>query len=186
MSAKLVPTFSDRGCRVVSAVDPPGHQSWFSRPGAAFPFKYLLSYAHEAEWTPFQTHYFSENLVAPGIEPGTSGSVARNSDHLTTEVVHVHTIFLIYNSTLIFVDHLVYMPFWTLIHLSHFLAPCALCLMIFVASLIHYCGKETGTQHQLYYATVSSFSQPGQIKTDCKKRNSVNLTPSLDTTLFSL
>jgi hypothetical protein len=24
----------------------------------------------EAEWTPFQTHYFSENLVAPGIEPG--------------------------------------------------------------------------------------------------------------------
>jgi hypothetical protein len=25
---------------------------------------------HEAEWTPFQTHYFSENLVAPGMEPG--------------------------------------------------------------------------------------------------------------------
>jgi hypothetical protein len=23
---------------------------------------------HEAEWTPFQTHYYSENLVAPGIE----------------------------------------------------------------------------------------------------------------------
>ena len=22
---------------------------------------------HEAEWTPFQTHYYSENLVAPGI-----------------------------------------------------------------------------------------------------------------------
>jgi len=30
---------------------------------------------------PFQTHYYSENLVAPGIEPGTSVSVARNSDH---------------------------------------------------------------------------------------------------------
>jgi hypothetical protein len=29
----------------------------------------------------FQTHYLSENLVAPGIEPGISGSVARNSDH---------------------------------------------------------------------------------------------------------
>jgi hypothetical protein len=26
---------------------------------------------HEAEWTPFQTHYFSENLVVPGIELGT-------------------------------------------------------------------------------------------------------------------
>jgi hypothetical protein len=35
----------------------------------------------KAEWTPFQTHYFSENLVAPRIEPGTSGSVVRNSDH---------------------------------------------------------------------------------------------------------
>jgi hypothetical protein len=31
---------------------------------------------HEAEWTPS-----SENLVGPGIEPGTCGSVARNSDH---------------------------------------------------------------------------------------------------------
>jgi hypothetical protein len=40
----------------------------------------LLSYPHQAEWTPFQTHYFSENLVVPGIELGTSGCVARNSD----------------------------------------------------------------------------------------------------------
>jgi hypothetical protein len=24
----------------------------------------------EAEWTPFQTHYFLENLVATGVEPG--------------------------------------------------------------------------------------------------------------------
>jgi hypothetical protein len=28
------------------------------------------SCVHEAEWTLFQTQYFSENLVAPGIEPG--------------------------------------------------------------------------------------------------------------------
>jgi hypothetical protein len=28
----------------------------------------VLSSTHEAEWTPFQTHYFSENLVAQGIE----------------------------------------------------------------------------------------------------------------------
>jgi hypothetical protein len=55
---------------------------------ATFSFKKLLSYPHEFEWTPFQTHYFSENLVAPGIELGTSGSVARNSDHYTTEVRH--------------------------------------------------------------------------------------------------
>jgi hypothetical protein len=32
--------------------------------------KELLKYPHEAEWTPFQTDYFSENLVLPGIEPG--------------------------------------------------------------------------------------------------------------------
>jgi hypothetical protein len=32
------------------------------------------------EWAPIQTHYFSENLAAPRIEPGTSEFVARNSD----------------------------------------------------------------------------------------------------------
>jgi hypothetical protein len=31
---------------------------------------------HEGELTPFQTRYFPENPVAPGIEPG---SLARNS-----------------------------------------------------------------------------------------------------------
>jgi hypothetical protein len=32
-------------------------------------------------WTPFQTHYYFENLVAPGIEPGTSEYVGSNSVH---------------------------------------------------------------------------------------------------------
>jgi hypothetical protein len=41
----------------------------------------FLSYTHEAEWTSLKIHYLSENLVAPGIEPGTSGIVARNSGH---------------------------------------------------------------------------------------------------------
>jgi hypothetical protein len=40
-----------------------------------------------SKWTPFQTHYFSENLVAPG----TSGPVARNSDCWTTEAVLIKT-----------------------------------------------------------------------------------------------
>jgi hypothetical protein len=40
---------------------------------------FFLNCTHEAEWTPFLTLYFSENLVAPGIEPGISRSVARNS-----------------------------------------------------------------------------------------------------------
>jgi hypothetical protein len=35
----------------------------------------------KAEWTLFQTHCYSENLVALVIEPGTSQLAARNSDH---------------------------------------------------------------------------------------------------------
>jgi hypothetical protein len=34
-----------------------------------------------AEWILFQTHCYSEILVAPGIESGTSESTARNFDH---------------------------------------------------------------------------------------------------------
>jgi hypothetical protein len=37
---------------------------------ATFSSKQLLNCTHEAEWSPFQTHYFSENLVVPGLEPG--------------------------------------------------------------------------------------------------------------------
>jgi hypothetical protein len=40
-----------------------------------------------AEWTLFQTHCYSENLAAPGIKPEVSGSAARNSNHLTTEMI---------------------------------------------------------------------------------------------------
>jgi hypothetical protein len=35
-----------------------------------FFFQVAPQCTHRAEYTPFQTHYFSENLVAPGIEPG--------------------------------------------------------------------------------------------------------------------
>jgi hypothetical protein len=48
-----------------------------------FSFKYLLIYPHEAEWTPSQA-YYSENLVAPVMEPGISWSAAKNSDHKTS------------------------------------------------------------------------------------------------------
>jgi hypothetical protein len=43
-----------------------------------------------AEWTPFQTHGYSENLVASGIESGTFGLAARNSGHYITEAQTVH------------------------------------------------------------------------------------------------
>jgi hypothetical protein len=70
LSAKLMPTFVDRGCHVVSLTDPYAVLSVFYTGAATFFFKQLLSCTHEAEWTPFQTHYFSESLVAPGIELG--------------------------------------------------------------------------------------------------------------------
>jgi hypothetical protein len=56
----LVPTFADIPAAVFSA---------FKTGAATFSSKLLLNCTHEAEWTPFQTHYFSENLVVPGIEP---------------------------------------------------------------------------------------------------------------------
>jgi hypothetical protein len=50
--------------------------SFLDRSRDLFSFKQLLVYPHEAEWASFQTHLYSENLGAPGIEPGTSVSTA--------------------------------------------------------------------------------------------------------------
>jgi hypothetical protein len=44
--------------------------SVFYTVAATFSSKYVLNFTYEAEWTPLQTQYFSENLVAPGIELG--------------------------------------------------------------------------------------------------------------------
>jgi hypothetical protein len=43
-----------------------------------------------ADWTPFQTHCYSENLAAPEIEPGTSCFAARKSDHRPQRRSNVH------------------------------------------------------------------------------------------------
>jgi hypothetical protein len=67
---------------VVSAADPQRSLISTSRPE---PLLFLSSSSSfiltRAEWTPFQTHCYSENLVAPRIEPGTAGSAARKSDN---------------------------------------------------------------------------------------------------------
>jgi hypothetical protein len=68
--AKLVPTFPDIGCHVVSVTDPYGRILFFLNRRCYFFYKVAHSCTHEAEWTPFQTHYFSENLVESGIESG--------------------------------------------------------------------------------------------------------------------
>jgi hypothetical protein len=64
-----LPTFEERVCHVVSVMDPYCRILGFIGRSRYFSIKYeLLSCIHEAEWTPFQTHYFF--LVVPGIEPG--------------------------------------------------------------------------------------------------------------------
>jgi hypothetical protein len=65
-----VPTFAYGGCHVVSATDPYDRNIGFLDGSGYFFSKQLLNGTHEAELTPFQTRYFSENLVAQVIEPG--------------------------------------------------------------------------------------------------------------------
>jgi hypothetical protein len=67
--AKLVPPFADREFRVVKATDPLCYVLGFESGVAAISSKSLLSWTHEAEWTSFQTHYFSENLLLQGTKP---------------------------------------------------------------------------------------------------------------------
>jgi hypothetical protein len=64
---------------VVSVTDPYGRILGFLDRNRYFSIKYLLSCTHEAEWTPFQTHYFFSGSA--GNRTRASGSVAKNSDH---------------------------------------------------------------------------------------------------------
>jgi hypothetical protein len=64
LSAKWLPTFADKGCHVVSVADPYGRILGFLDRSRYF----SIDCTHEAEWTPFQTHYVF--FVVPGIEPG--------------------------------------------------------------------------------------------------------------------
>jgi hypothetical protein len=40
-----------------------------------------------AEWTPFQTHYFSGNLIASGIEPETVVSTTPHNDIIVVVII---------------------------------------------------------------------------------------------------
>jgi hypothetical protein len=61
LSPKLVATFVDRGCHVVSVTDPYGRILGFLDRSSYF-FIQVSPCSQETEWTSFQTHYFSENL----------------------------------------------------------------------------------------------------------------------------
>jgi hypothetical protein len=66
---KISPTSGGRSVSIVR-LRTKGHRVSFS-----------FTAFRQAEWTQFQTNYYSENLVVPGILPRISGSVARNCDH---------------------------------------------------------------------------------------------------------
>jgi hypothetical protein len=65
-----MPTFKDIGCCVVNVTDPYGRIIGFLDRSLYNFFQVAPQFHLDAEWTPFQSHYFSENLVVPGVEPG--------------------------------------------------------------------------------------------------------------------
>jgi hypothetical protein len=67
---------------VVSAADPPQLLISVLQTGTANSLSSSSSFIlTSAEWTPLQTHCYSENMAVPGIEPGTPESAPRKSDH---------------------------------------------------------------------------------------------------------
>jgi hypothetical protein len=86
-SAKLVPTFADRTCHVVSVTDPYGHNLGFLDRSRYFFFQ-VAPQLYSRGWVdPIPHPPLLRKLVGPGTEPGTSRSVAKNSDHQSTEAV---------------------------------------------------------------------------------------------------
>jgi hypothetical protein len=76
----LVQTFAVKGVSRGQRNGSPRRSSRFSRPGPpTFNSNCSSIILTRAEWTPFQTHYFPEILVAPGINPVPLSS-ARSSD----------------------------------------------------------------------------------------------------------
>jgi hypothetical protein len=70
LSRKLVPTFEGTGCHVVSVTNPYGCNLCFLDRNRYFLFQVAPQLYLRGWWTPFRTHYCSENLVAPRIETG--------------------------------------------------------------------------------------------------------------------
>jgi hypothetical protein len=88
---EVIPTFADRGCCVVSATDPPGRILGLLDRSRYYFFQ-VVSQLYSRVLTrlsgPRSRTTASQKIwKRPGIEPRTSGSVARNSDHYTTEAV---------------------------------------------------------------------------------------------------
>jgi hypothetical protein len=81
LSAKLVPTFADRGCRVVSVTDPYGRILGFLDRSRYFLFP-VAPQLYSRGWVdPAPDPLHLRKSGSAGNRTRTSGSVARNSDH---------------------------------------------------------------------------------------------------------
>jgi hypothetical protein len=66
LSAKLMQTFADKGCHVLNVTDPYCQIQGFLDRSHYF-FLQVAPQLFSPGWSPFQTDYFSESLVARGI-----------------------------------------------------------------------------------------------------------------------
>jgi hypothetical protein len=93
LSATLVPTFVDRGCRLVRVTDPYGSNLDFLDRSRYF-FSQVAPQLHSRGWVnPVPGPVLLRKCGSAENRTRTSGSVARNSDHYTTEAVY----FLLHN-----------------------------------------------------------------------------------------
>jgi hypothetical protein len=93
LSAKIEPTFRDRGCHVVSVTDPYGHTLVFLARSRYFFFQ-VAPQLYSRVWVdPVPDPLLLRKSGSIGNRTRTYGSVTRNSDHQTTEAVY----FLLYN-----------------------------------------------------------------------------------------
>jgi hypothetical protein len=87
-SAKLLLTFADRGCYVVSVTDPYGRILGFLDRSLYFFFQ-VAPQLYSRGWVdPAPDPLLLRKCGSAGNRTRISGSVARNSDHYTTEVVY--------------------------------------------------------------------------------------------------
>jgi hypothetical protein len=89
LSAKLVSASADRECRVVSATDPYGRILYFLDQSSYYLFQVAPQLYSRCWVHPVPGPLVPRRSGVAGNRTLTSGSIASNSDHWTTEVVSV-------------------------------------------------------------------------------------------------
>jgi hypothetical protein len=87
-SAKLVPTFADTGCHVVSVTDPYGRNLGFLHRSRYFFFQEAPRLYSRGWADPVLDPILLRKSDSAGNWTRTSESICRNSDHYTTEAVN--------------------------------------------------------------------------------------------------